>query len=40
MFAKYATQLSDKPEEQAALKAKSLPVTHLEYDWSLNAAGR
>jgi hypothetical protein len=40
VFAKYATQLSDKPEEQAALKAKSLPVTHLEYDWSLNAVGR
>ncbi len=40
VFAKYATQLSDKPEEQAALKAKSLPVTHLDYDWSLNAAGR
>jgi hypothetical protein len=40
VFAKYATQLSDKPEEQTALKAKSLPVTHLDYDWSLNAAGR
>jgi len=40
VFAKYATQLSDKPEEQAALKAKSLPVTHLDYDWSLNALGR
>ena len=40
VFAKYAAQLSDKPEEQAALKAKSLPVTHLDYDWSLNAAGR
>jgi Protein of unknown function, DUF547 len=40
VFAKYATQLSDKPEEQAALKAKSLPVTYLEYDWSLNAVGR
>ncbi len=40
VFAKYAAQLSDKPEEQAALKAKSLPVAHLDYDWSLNAAGR
>jgi Protein of unknown function, DUF547 len=40
VFAKYAAQLSDKPEEQAALKAKSLPVTHLDYDWSLNAVGR
>ncbi len=40
VFAKYATQLSDKPEEQAALKAKSLPVSYLDYDWSLNAVGR
>jgi Protein of unknown function, DUF547 len=40
VFAKYAAQLSDRPEEQAAIKAKSLPVTHLEYDWSLNAVGR
>jgi hypothetical protein len=40
VFAKYATQLSDKPEEQAAIKAKSLPVTHLDYDWSLNVVGR
>jgi hypothetical protein len=40
VFARYATQLSDKPEEQAAIKAKSLPVTHLDYDWSLNTVGR
>jgi Protein of unknown function, DUF547 len=40
VFAKYATQLSDKPEEQAAIKAKSLPVAHLDYDWSLNVIGR
>ncbi len=40
VFAKYAAQLSDKPEEQAAVKAKSLPITHLDYDWSLNAIGR
>jgi Protein of unknown function, DUF547 len=40
VFAKYAAQLSDKPEEQAAIKAKSLPVTYLDYDWSLNAVGR
>jgi hypothetical protein len=40
VFAKYATQLSDKPEEQAAIKAKSLPIVHLDYDWSLNAIGR
>jgi Protein of unknown function, DUF547 len=40
VFAKYATQLSDKPEEQAAVKAKSLPISHLDYDWSLNVIGR
>lgn len=40
VFAKYAELLSDIPAEQAALKAKSLPVSHLEYDWSLNDAGR
>ena len=40
VFAKYAAQLSDKAEEQAAIKAKTLPVTYLDYDWSLNASGR
>jgi len=40
VFAAYAEQLSDKPEEQAALRAKTLPVRHLDYDWSLNDAGR
>ena len=40
VFAKYAALLSDKPEEQAAIKAKSLPVSHLDYDWSLNVVGR
>jgi Protein of unknown function, DUF547 len=40
VFAKHATQLSDKPEEQAALKAGTLPVSHLDYDWSLNVVGR
>ncbi len=40
VFAKYAEQLSDQPAEQAALKAKTLGVNHLDYDWSLNDAGR
>jgi hypothetical protein len=40
MLAKYAELLSDAPAEQAALKAKSLRVSHLDYDWSLNDAGR
>lgn len=40
VFAKYAELLSDVPAEQAALKARSLAVSHLDYDWSLNDAGR
>ena len=40
VFAKYAELLSDVPAEQAALKARSLTVSHLDYDWSLNDAGR
>ncbi len=40
VFAKYATQLSDKADEQAALKAGRLPVVYLDYDWSLNVLGR
>jgi hypothetical protein len=40
VFARYAAQLTDKADEQAALKAASLPVTYLDYDWSLNVVGR
>lgn len=40
VFARYAEQLSDQPAEQARLRARSLPVSHLDYDWSLNDAGR
>jgi len=40
VFARYAVQLTDKPEEQAALKAKAVAVSHLDYDWSLNSVGR
>ena len=40
VFAKYAAQLSDKPEDRAKLRDEVLPVMHLDYDWSLNAAGR
>ena len=36
VFAAYATQLTDNPQEQAALKDKRLPVDFLDYDWSLN----
>lgn len=40
VFAAYAEQLSDEPAEQARLRARSLPLVHLDYDWSLNALGR
>ena len=40
LLAKYAEQLSDQPAEQAALKAQTLRVSHLDYDWSLNDTGR
>ncbi|MFZ2653120.1 MAG: DUF547 domain-containing protein [Burkholderiaceae bacterium] len=40
VFAQYAAQLSDDPAIQARLKAKSMAVSYLDYDWSLNALGR
>jgi hypothetical protein len=40
VFAKYAVQLTDDAAEQAKLRAKSLSVNHLDYDWSLNGVGR
>jgi hypothetical protein len=40
LLAQHAEQLSDKSEEQAALRAKTLPVSYLDYDWSLNDLGR
>ena len=40
VFAKYAVQLSDDAADQAKLRAKTVPVTFLDYDWSLNAVGR
>jgi Protein of unknown function, DUF547 len=40
VFARYAAQLSDDAAEQAALKARRLPVGFLDYDWSLNDVGR
>jgi Protein of unknown function, DUF547 len=40
VFASHASQLSDDAQAQAALRARSLPVGHLDYDWSLNALGR
>ena len=40
VFAKYAAELSDDPAEQIKLRARSLPVNFLDYDWSLNGVGR
>jgi hypothetical protein len=40
VFAAYAALLSEQPQEQAALRARTLPISHLDYDWSLNALGR
>lgn len=40
LFAKYAAQLTDDAGEQAKLRERALPVSHLDYDWSLNALGR
>ena len=40
VFARYAVQLTDDVAEQAQLRAGTVPITHLDYDWSLNALGR
>jgi hypothetical protein len=40
VFARYASQLSDRPDEQLRLRERTLPVAYLDYDWSLNALGR
>ncbi|MEO8278172.1 MAG: DUF547 domain-containing protein [Ideonella sp.] len=40
LFARYAKALSDDPAVQARLRAGSLPIDYLDYDWSLNVVGR
>ena len=40
VFAKYADQLTDVPADRDKLRAKTVAVSNLEYDWSLNDAGR
>jgi hypothetical protein len=40
VFARYAAQLSNEPTVQEQLKARSLKPEFLDYDWSLNDAGR
>ncbi len=40
VFARHATQLTDRPEEQRSLRERALAPGFLDYDWSLNALGR
>jgi hypothetical protein len=40
VFARYAVQLSDQPDEQRRLRERALSPGFLDYDWSLNAVGR
>ena len=40
MAARYAELLADSEPDRTALRAKSVPVRFLEYDWSLNDFGR
>jgi len=39
VFARHAALLSDRADEQAKLRERAMPVTFLDYDWSLNASG-
>jgi len=40
LLARYADQLADAPADREKLKAGAVPVSHLDYDWSLNDVGR
>lgn len=40
VFAFYASALAANPADAAKLKAKGVPVSYLDYDWSLNDVGR
>ena len=40
LLARYADQLADAPGERDRLRAGGVAVSHLDYDWSLNDAGR
>ena len=37
-FARYASLLADKPDDQGLIAAKKAGISFLEYDWSLNDA--
>jgi hypothetical protein len=38
VFARYADLVTDEPAERERLRARQLPVSYLDYDWSLNDA--
>ena len=40
VFAKYADVLSTDAAVQAQIRAKTVSISHLDYDWSLNDQGR
>lgn len=40
VMARYADQLADSAADREKIKAKNVPITHLDYDWSLNLVGR
>ena len=40
VFAKYADQLAASPADREKIKAKNVPISNLDYDWSLNDLGR
>ena len=40
VFAKYADQMATAPADREKIKAKSISISNLEYDWSLNDLGR
>ena len=40
VFAKYADTFSNDPAIQGQIRAKTVSINHLDYDWSLNDLGR
>ena len=40
LFARYADELADAPADRAAIRARTVPITYLDYDWALNDLSR
>ena len=40
LMARFAAQLADQASDQDKIRAKTVPVSYLDYDWSLNDTGR